>query len=1262
MSKNIKRMFLFITLLFLCISIVNAEQVSNDTVHDSLSTTGNVHYESTVNGVSSEISEKHSNEKILNKKENDVNVKTSSKAYDVYDYYELNNALSTTDYDNVTVNIRSDITAKSTLYFETAIKKLTINGNGHTYNGNNSFNFLEINKNSIVKINNIVIRSCKDNSVHWSIIYNEGDLTINNVNFTKNNCTHHIIDTRSNLKINNTKFIDNDYIEGILAYDTNITIENSVFDKNICSFMDISTSHSSVLLKNIRMSKSYIFATGKLTIQSSILNDSRVNTHDMSSIINSTICNNNDEYSAVYGSGNLSLINSTFTGCVAEIEGGAINHQGNLTIIRSKFYNNTVLDEFPNLAGAVYSQDGIVTIKDSTFSHNNVTMGGAIALSNSTLYINNSKFENNHAKAYSNGNIYTGGSKTLINNSRFVNGGVHIESKSASITNTIFNKAPLEAQDIKIVNVTVQSNKTKRYSLSYVNASIVNSSFRKCGPIIVPDDFEKIVSDLNIINSVFEENMGEIRASSINIKNTTFNKIKSDDGVIIAANAKISNSKFTNNVQDNAGPRGIINLRGNSSIINTLFENNTSINGVIFNEYGNLSLKNSNFTNNSALEGGTISNREKVTVNHCIFKNNSARMDGGTILNDDLSYLTIKNSILKNSTSQKNGGAIYNKGILTLHNVTLTKNYAKEDGGAIYSFLDDYRIYNSRISYNKAGKNGGAIYGLDQDSPYNEDKDSVIQEARRWYLVNSNILSGNNISYNKAGKYGGAIYQVRFNNNIKSNIFLYNQATKGSAIYTNFEYEYYNITGYNTEYNLETGKPYRSAMINGQYKQLSYGNTTINNNTFIKNKAKVNNTSAIVINGTNNTLKNNKNNQHNLYSSTIHIIGLNNTIINNIFDDGRNNTKIMINRIQNKIYNDNVSISGKISDIKGKVLKNIKIKINYYGKSYTTKTDTKGVYNKTIKASKTGTNNITVIFEGDSTYYPSSNKTTFKVIKQDTRISVNKITATQYKDNITIKGTLTDKNGLMLKNIDMKINLNGKAYTTKTDTKGIYSKTIKATIPGKNNVTVTFKGNTNYKTSNASTTFTVLKQTTKLTILTISQKTYKENVTILGKLSDKTGSIIRNATVKVKVNTKTYTARTNSKGLYSLKIVANKVGTNNVTVTYAGDKYYKAVTKKTNYKTVARATKLTVNKINTTSKAGTVKITGKLSDNLKAPVMNSLVKVKVNTKTVSVKTNKDGVYSYNYRTTISGTNNVTVTFPGSMNYKASNVKTSFIVQ
>ena len=60
---------------------------------------------------------------------------------------------------------------------------------------------------------------------------------------------------------------------------------------------------------------------------------------------------------------------------------------------------------------------------------------------------------------------------------------------------------------------------------------------------------------------------------------------------------------------------------------------------------------------------------------------------------------------------------------------------------------------------------------------------------------------------------------------------------------------------------------------------------------------------------------------------------------------------------------------------------------------------------------------------------------------------------------------------------------------------------------------------------------------------------------------------MKNTKVTIKVNKKTYTAKTNGKGVATFKITKlTKKGTFKSVITYKGDAYYNKVTKKVNIK------------------------------------------------------------------------------------------------
>ena len=109
--------------------------------------------------------------------------------------------------------------------------------------------------------------------------------------------------------------------------------------------------------------------------------------------------------------------------------------------------------------------------------------------------------------------------------------------------------------------------------------------------------------------------------------------------------------------------------------------------------------------------------------------------------------------------------------------------------------------------------------------------------------------------------------------------------------------------------------------------------------------------------------------------------------------------------------------------------------------------------------------------------------------------------------------------------------------------------------------------------------------TAKAKTFKFEDKTKKYTVT----LKNNKGAVMKNTKVSLKVGGKTYTAKTNSKGVATFKLTKlTKKGKFNAVITYAGNKYYKKLTKKAKitvkapaWKTVAKGSKdkATVKKI-----------------------------------------------------------------------------------
>lgn len=97
---------------------------------------------------------------------------------------------------------------------------------------------------------------------------------------------------------------------------------------------------------------------------------------------------------------------------------------------------------------------------------------------------------------------------------------------------------------------------------------------------------------------------------------------------------------------------------------------------------------------------------------------------------------------------------------------------------------------------------------------------------------------------------------------------------------------------------------------------------------------------------------------------------------------------------------------------------------------------------------------------------------------------------------------------------------------------------------------------------------TVIKHSPKLIA---SAKTFKASAktkTLTARFQSANGNAISGKKISFKINGKTYTGKTNSLGIATVKISLNKKGTYLTTAKYAGDGMYKATSTKFNVKIV----------------------------------------------------------------------------------------------
>ena len=272
-------------------------------------------------------------------------------------------------------------------------------------------------------------------------------------------------------------------------------------------------------------------------------------------------------------------------------------------------------------------------------------------------------------------------------------------------------------------------------------------------------------------------------------------------------------------------------------------------------------------------------------------------------------------------------------------------------------------------------------------------------------------------------------------------------------------------------------------------------------------------------------------------------------------------TALTVSDASFKWNNVNKIVSVTLKDINGNVIPNQSIVITVDGKNYTGVTDASGVAKIKVTISKVGAFDVVAYFSGEGEYIASTSKGKLTLTKDSTSLTSAGKTYAVTATSKSITLTLKDGSGKVIANRKVTATVNGKTYTATTNSKGVA--TFKLTLKTVKTFTVSLKfaGDSYYTASTKSIKVKVTKTKTKLTV---PKKTYKRTAKVkklTATLKDQTGKVIKSKKVTFTVNGKKYTAKTNKKGVATVKVKLSRKKTYKVTVKFAGDKTYYAVKK-----------------------------------------------------------------------------------------------------
>ena len=207
-----------------------------------------------------------------------------------------------------------------------------------------------------------------------------------------------------------------------------------------------------------------------------------------------------------------------------------------------------------------------------------------------------------------------------------------------------------------------------------------------------------------------------------------------------------------------------------------------------------------------------------------------------------------------------------------------------------------------------------------------------------------------------------------------------------------------------------------------------------------------------------------------------------------------------------------------------------------------------------------------------STINGSSTNQTFEFevnnAKGDVTITASDISISTVNVNVDGKtgkyftATLKDSLGNALANTNVQISINNQKYVVTTDKNGVAKLQLNIAKAGTYTCTVAFLSDDVYNGAFNIAKVTVKKQTAKLTTKKATYKAKAKTKKLTATFKSSKGKALKGKKITFTVNGKTYTAKTNAKGVATVKVKLTKKGKYTFTAKFAGDNTYNAVSKK----------------------------------------------------------------------------------------------------
>lgn len=805
----------------------------------------------------------------------------------------------------------------------------------------------------------------------------------------------------------------------------------------------------------------------------------------------------------------------------------------------------------PNGWGGAIDSMGknIITVENCTFK-DNIAEKGAGIFAYGKLYITNSVFINNTATVFGGAIVKDGDGDFFMENVKFINNSAFtyagaVDARGYSDVIQIFKNITFEGNSATCAGAVYTSG----YNVTFINCNFMhnkaidkNSSYTPLGGAVYVHK-----GGSKFINSNFVHNYAEGSGGALQLENSVLSYYDSTGYHVYIHWAILKNCTIENNTALYDGGAIATNSyasRTHVNITNTIIRGNTARNGVaIVNLYSFYTLNkvlienNSNLDKNSSLiyTHGFYSFPESFYANTTIINSTFKNNKDYNVISSNTIYSTVN---IKDSKFDGEGIILFNvDSTANLSNnvqINPTRNYSIENKG-------DLSLFNNIFS-NSIHNNGKIITPtfiiVIGNQTLNLKTNTTFKLTARVADDNNNTIIGGNLLFR--------INNTEINSTLEFNKYVANYKVLNKLQIINATYDDSGLLNLTNKYGIIIGKLNLLLKLSDSvvyYKCNKFNFTLIdeNNNPIVNVKVIVN------IHGKNYTILTNNDGVGILdldlgigfYNVTIKFMG------NDQFDSitGNSTIKVLSSIIVCDMirgYNSGTDFKAIFLDKNGNPLSTTEVFFKVDNKLYSLITDSKGVayLNKKLSVGK-----YTVISINPAILEEVSNK--LEIIK---RITGNKHIIMSYFDGSSYKVRVIGDDGKVVgagQTITFKVN--SKTYKIKTNKNGYATLKINL-IPKTYKITAEYKG---YKISNKIVVKKVLKASN------ISKKRSKF-VKFSATLKNSKGKAIVGKKIIFKIKGKTYTAKTNKKGIATISIKNLKVGKHKIV-----SKYVKSTIKNT---------------------------------------------------------------------------------------------------